>query len=627
MVVLALVAAAVRVPVVLRAFEVTHGDAGIVYLMMRRIWTGEDFPLLYYGQRYMGAIDPAMAAPIHGLLGPRVETLAAAQALIFCALALPLAYRLFREIASPGGAFAGGVLFAIGTPWFVACTTGRYTGYLSTLWLGTLVLTVAHRALERPGGPGIGSFTLVGFLLGLGYYNNPQVVLFGFPIALALWLRSGRVPALRAAAGVRAALGTTRSWVFGALFAALAIGLVACAMLCVHQQQRWPPWEWSAGPLQLRIGGASANALAVGPLALSLGSPENYIPKLLVLAAALVLALELVLALDRSGWLARAGACGVAFAVGVSPLAIGLAGDVDGRSAPLDINPAIAFQRLADLRYARLVWLGDGEIEDETMPPAWFRGQAPPTAVWHESVRAAAVLLRAGAIVVWTALLASWVVARRRVLWSVLRLRACALDPLDSLVVQQLAFLALYLQHPVWAAGRYFVFGWLMLGGLGAWATRRLVLAQGRRLAIAAVALLGLHYGLVAWVFTTQRVYDGRRLPNEAHLPSELETRGLRYGLADYALVHHLSYLSDERLVLVNKRGWEERFPERMRQLVQHRGRTFRLVADWVGGDVENVDGHDLSDFLDTRVRPVDRRWRRGPCVIYEFEKTGPGFD
>lgn len=453
---LVLVAALVRAPVVAHAIEVTHGDAGVVYLMMRRIASFHELPLLYYGQRYMGAIDPLMAAPMHRLLGARQETLALAQAIVFCAIALPLAYRLFHAIGGAVGARAGGLVLAVASPWFVACMTGRYTGYLSGLWIGALAVLAGVGAIHRAGGPRVRHYAAIGFLLGIGYYNNPQMVLFAFPIALAHWYKHGRIPELRGEGRLGAALGRRGAWVARAILGALAVACAGCVALCLYQGSAAS--AGSAAPFVVRMGGR---------VLVSFGNPAKYLPRVLALGGLVPLVLEAVLASDRRRWLVRAGAFVLGAAIGVAPLAVALRGGqgrdaVEGRSPPFELDPSRIPGRISELRFVRLVWLGDGEVEEASSPPAWYRQAEPPTAAWHEPARVAGVILRGAAIAVWASLFAGWLIARRRIAWSMVRLRPCSLSPLDVLVIQQVALVLLYLAHPLLPAGRYFVFGWLM---------------------------------------------------------------------------------------------------------------------------------------------------------------------
>ncbi len=627
-----LVAALVRAPIVAYAIESTHGDTGIVALMMRRIWRGEELPLYYYGQGYMGAIDPLMCAPFVGALGTRFEALALAQTAIFCLLAIPLVYRLFFDIGGRVGATCGTSLVALGTPWMAICTGGRYTGYLSTFWIGTLLLLMGLAGLGRPT---LRQLVAIGFVFGLGWYNNPQIALFLIPLAIALGLRHGRVPALRAAGALSVAVGRGRYRVVAWTMALLAVAIELFVFLSfIHFEARRGDFTgaaawWELGPLALSLGSPSHSYVAWrGAPFLTFGSPENYLPRLVAGELALGLVVEWWLVRDRRRWLRWLGAFGLAALVGATPMLVAKWRGTEGRSAPLDMNPAWIPWRWEELRFGNLAWLGAGEEEPDARQPSWFWRAEPTAEPWQANLMRANVGGRTAAHGVWWCLVAAWVLHRARDYWAALRLRPVVLRPLDLLLIQQAVFISLYLMHPLWASGRYFIFGWLLLGGLVAWAVGASHRNGPWRWPVRAMlAVLVLHYVFQHAAYYALRLTDGRRLPEAATIARELERRGLRFGIADYAEAYHLLFQSDERLVVVCKDKSDERLPGNRERMFAHRGRIFRLSADWVGHDLESGDGFGLPNFLAPRGHEIATRWRYGNYVVYEYEKRGLAFD
>ncbi len=637
----AALAALIRAPIILHAVEITHGDTGIVALMMRRIWRGEDLPLFYYGQAYMGALDPLMCAPFVGLLGPRFEALAAGQTAVFCLLAIPLVYRLLHLIGGRSGAAYGTAFIAVGSPWLAICTAGRYTGYLSTFWLGTLILLLGLDALRqgrsnRDGAPASVSphrLALIGFLMGLGWYNNPQIALFVMPLALAVWLRDGQIPQLRAEGGLSRALGRGPRWALGATVAVLAAAFAFFVGVCFvqgapHVDAVAREFDWAFGPLSLSLGERQRCFLAWrGTPFVTFGSPENYLPRIVVATLAVGFILEWSLARSRRRLTARLAVFGLAVLVGATPAFVAKWRGTEGRSAPLDMNPAWIPWRYEELRFANHVWLADGEEEPDSRPPSWFWRAEPGGEPWQAQLFATSRTVRTAAEIAWWCLLGAWLVHRGRDYWRAIRCLPVVLVPLDLLLLQQIAFVTLFLMHPLWASGRYFIFGWLLLGGLVAWAVASTALTRWRWLGRALLMTLLAHYALQYSAFLGLRLLDGRRLPEGATIAAELQRRGLTHGIADYAEAYHLMFQSDERLVVVCKDRVDERLAASRARMHAHRGRVFRLSADWVGHDVVSPDGFGMPEFLDPRGHEVRVRWRHGNYVVYEYEKTGIAFE
>lgn len=637
----AALAAVVRAPIILRAIEITHGDTGIVALMMRRIWRGEDLPLFYYGQAYMGAVDPLMCAPFVGLLGPTFEALAAGQTVVFCCVAIPLVYRLLYVIGGRKGAAVGTALVGLGSPWLAICTAGRYTGYLSTFWLGTLILLLGLGGLKHGrstgdhvrSSPSLRRLAVIGFLTGVGWYNNPQIALFVMPLAVALWLEAGRIPELRATGGLAAALGARLRWALVAVVTLLAASFAFFVVVCFvqgapHVSTVASQFRCDLGPLALSIGERQQCFVAWrGSALVSFGSPENYLPRIVVLALGIAVVLEWSIARSRRRLTAAVAVFGFAVLVGATPMVVATWRGTEGRSAPLDMNPAWIPWRYEELRFANHVWLADGEEEPDSRPPGWFWRAEPRTEPWQKLVFSTSRTVRAAAIVVWSCLLAAWLVHRGRDYWRACRCLPVVLVPLDLLLLQQVVFVTLFLMHPLWASGRYFIFGWLLLGGLVAWAVAGTAGSRWRWVRRGLLAVLLAHYALQYGAFLALRLFDGRRLPEGATIAAELERRGLTHGIADYAEAYHLMFQSDERLVVVCKDRVDERLPTSRVRMHGYRGRVFRLSADWVGHDVVSPDGFGLPEFLGQRDHEVRVRWRHGNYVVHEYEKVGVTFD
>ncbi|GCE04010.1 hypothetical protein [Dictyobacter aurantiacus] len=73
--VMMIIAVSMRFILIINNWPVTNSDESIMGLMALHISHGGEWPLMYYGQGYMGPIEAYIAAPIFRLLGPSVFSL------------------------------------------------------------------------------------------------------------------------------------------------------------------------------------------------------------------------------------------------------------------------------------------------------------------------------------------------------------------------------------------------------------------------------------------------------------------------------------------------------------------------------------------------------------------------
>lgn len=190
-----------------------ESDEAVVGLMAKHIAEGRHFPVWYYGQEYMGALEAYVAALFVGVLGPTAAALkltALVFALVFVGCATVLARRI---LGAAGGLIAG--LYLAAPPLLLALWTLKLRGgFVSTLAIGHVILLLAH-TLGTRGATLRGSFAL-GLFVGLGIWLNLLIV--PFVAAAGLYLLSRRQvllrPATLALCFLGFAVGAAPFWIY-----------------------------------------------------------------------------------------------------------------------------------------------------------------------------------------------------------------------------------------------------------------------------------------------------------------------------------------------------------------------------------------------------------------------------
>ncbi len=165
-----------------------HSDEAIVGLMARHINQGLPIPTFFYGQPYMGSIDPLLAAGMFRLFGENVWSLRLPQPLLYAvivAAAIALALRLTgdRRIA-----IITGLLAAFPPVVTVLYTATSLGGHSETLLIGCLILLVGYDMYDQHI-TSLRHWFILGALIGLGWWTYSLVVVFVLPVAVFLVMR------------------------------------------------------------------------------------------------------------------------------------------------------------------------------------------------------------------------------------------------------------------------------------------------------------------------------------------------------------------------------------------------------------------------------------------------------
>lgn len=157
--------------------HITDPDCGVVALMAKHMAEGRAWPVFFYGQSYMGSLEPALSALCCRLLGVSGfavglgTALAAAGALLFT-------YLWGRDAGGRTGGLAALALCVIGPPGFFLFQFAPRGGYMIALILGVYVMwhasSLSRRLIRREHVPGW-QFLLLGFAAGLGWWSNQLI--------------------------------------------------------------------------------------------------------------------------------------------------------------------------------------------------------------------------------------------------------------------------------------------------------------------------------------------------------------------------------------------------------------------------------------------------------------------
>lgn len=191
-----------------------HSDEAILALMARHILQGE-WPLFFYGQGYMGALDAYLIALGFLAFGQTVLAVRLVHLALYVGILVStyvLAYRIRRDSRA---AAAATLLMALPPVMVSLYTTASLGNYIVTLLLNNLIFLTGWRILSDPEA-GWGRWLLLGVLAGLGWWGMALIVTSAVPVALVLaWHLRRRLPWRRVAvAGLGFVLGAL-PWLIG----------------------------------------------------------------------------------------------------------------------------------------------------------------------------------------------------------------------------------------------------------------------------------------------------------------------------------------------------------------------------------------------------------------------------
>lgn len=172
-----------RAPFIQRGETLLHSDEAIVGLMAQDIAAGRRYPIYFYGQRYMGALEAYAVAAASPLFDNPIHALRFAPACFF-ALMVAVQYLLLTRWFSRRGGLMGALSLIACSPMFMQWSISARGGYVEILLWGSALLW-AYSEWFVPPAPttrrGLRKFAF-GALIGSGMWINPSIILFLTPI-------------------------------------------------------------------------------------------------------------------------------------------------------------------------------------------------------------------------------------------------------------------------------------------------------------------------------------------------------------------------------------------------------------------------------------------------------------
>ena len=184
---------AIAAGIVLRAvvyrssLGVLDGDEAVWGLMARHVLDGE-LSAFFWGQGYGGTLEVIITAPLFALFG--TSTLAMRLVPVgLTAVAAVLLWRVGRRTIGDPGARIAAVLLWVWPPYLVWKSERAHGFYGSGLVLASIVLLLVVRLAGRRSRV---DAALLGLVLGLGWWQTPQIVPIALPaLAWLVWRRPG----------------------------------------------------------------------------------------------------------------------------------------------------------------------------------------------------------------------------------------------------------------------------------------------------------------------------------------------------------------------------------------------------------------------------------------------------
>lgn len=232
---LLLAGAAPRIGLLPRARAFLDVDEAVQALMATHIARGESLPLFFYGMNYAGAPEAYLAGAAVRL-GCDAAVAVKAVALLSSLGLLAVLPLLVRRFAGDGPALLAMAYLALPPRFLLEWSLYAVGGYMATLFAGTLLVLLWHRARAAGRAPGPAWFLLAG----AGFWISWALVVFLLPVLAWELSRVRFAENLREACGSpreflaarRWAGGAMGRWVVRCLASAGLLYIALCVFIC-----------------------------------------------------------------------------------------------------------------------------------------------------------------------------------------------------------------------------------------------------------------------------------------------------------------------------------------------------------------------------------------------------------
>ena len=171
-----------RLALLVHSNFIIDADEAIVGLMAKHIAEGRPWPVFYYGQYYMGSLEPLLAALAFKFLGQSSASLKLVP-LVFSLFHIILVYALARRFVSTRFAQVAALLVALAPNGLILWSSMARGGFVEIVALGTLALILAID-IVRAQKILWGTLVALGLVTGLGWWVNNQMLFYLVPIGI-----------------------------------------------------------------------------------------------------------------------------------------------------------------------------------------------------------------------------------------------------------------------------------------------------------------------------------------------------------------------------------------------------------------------------------------------------------
>ena len=166
---------------------IIDGDEAIVGLMAKHMLEGKGMPVFYYGQHYMGSLEPILVGLSFKVFG--VNSFAMKLVPLTFSLALiVLVYLIGNEISGKFVARVSALFIAIPPTTLVVWSGKARGGFIEIVFIGALSLLLTIRWLKARE-ISLSKTFLIGLVLGFGWWVNNQIIFFMMPVGLLILSR------------------------------------------------------------------------------------------------------------------------------------------------------------------------------------------------------------------------------------------------------------------------------------------------------------------------------------------------------------------------------------------------------------------------------------------------------
>ena len=200
--------------------HITDPDCGVVALMARHMAMGKGFPVFFYGQDYMGSLEPALSALFCKLLGNSGFAVCLGPVLP-AVLTLGVIFLWAKEVGGKAAGLGALACCLIGPYTFFMFQMAPRGGYMVTVLLSTMIMWqsshAAQQALNKHPLHPARAF-LIGLLAGLGWWTNLLIAaaLFASAAVLTICLRGPRPWRTIVIAALAFLIGSSPFWYWNA---------------------------------------------------------------------------------------------------------------------------------------------------------------------------------------------------------------------------------------------------------------------------------------------------------------------------------------------------------------------------------------------------------------------------